>query len=295
MRRSAPYSRICLHRYGDRAAVRHSGGPPSTDRAFPQCPPFSDAGAVVPFKPRRAAACDRTAIGVEHLRLGHRRRRRHRTRGHRRGAEGPHRGRRPASRPPTYDLGAARWHRTGELLPDSVLARAARARRHPARRGRRPDGAAAASWSADCCCGCASSWTTTSTCGRRGSTRASAARWPASPEIDLVVVREGTEGPVRRHRRAAAQGHPAGDRHRGQREHRVRRGAGGPRRVRAGRAAAAQAPHPGAQDQRADPLRAAVVAHRRGGLAGAPGRHRGLPAHRRGARSTWSPTPAGST
>ena len=43
------------------------------------------------------------------------------------------------SRPPTYDLGAARWHRTGELLPDSVLARAARARRDPARRGRRPD------------------------------------------------------------------------------------------------------------------------------------------------------------
>jgi isocitrate/isopropylmalate dehydrogenase len=44
-----------------------------------------------------------------------------------------------------YDLGAAAYRRTGEALPD---------------------------WSAGCCCGCASRWTTTSTCGPCGCTRA---------------------------------------------------------------------------------------------------------------------------
>ncbi len=33
----------------------------------------------------------------------------------------------------TYDLGAARWHRTGEVLPDSVLDEIREPRRDPAR------------------------------------------------------------------------------------------------------------------------------------------------------------------
>ena len=37
-----------------------------------------------------------------------------------------------------YDLGARRWHATGETLPDSVLDGDPRPRRDPARRGRRP-------------------------------------------------------------------------------------------------------------------------------------------------------------
>ena len=40
-----------------------------------------------------------------------------------------------------YDLGARRYHATGEVLPASVHRRAARLRRHPARRDRRPVGA----------------------------------------------------------------------------------------------------------------------------------------------------------
>jgi len=36
----------------------------------------------------------------------------------------------------TYDLGAARWHRTGEALPGPRSGRAPRARRDPARRSR---------------------------------------------------------------------------------------------------------------------------------------------------------------
>ncbi len=53
----------------------------------------------------------------------------------------------------------------------------------------------AACWSEVCCCACASSWITTSTCDRRGCTRAWKAPWRGAPQIDFVVVREGTEGP----------------------------------------------------------------------------------------------------
>ena len=37
-----------------------------------------------------------------------------------------------------YDLGADRYVRTGEILPDSVLGELRRPRRHPPRRGRPP-------------------------------------------------------------------------------------------------------------------------------------------------------------
>ena len=59
-----------------------------------------------------------------------------------------------------YDLGAARWQRTGELLPDTVLDEL---RGHDAiLLGAVGDpGCPAASSSGGCCCGCASSSTTT--------------------------------------------------------------------------------------------------------------------------------------
>ena len=44
----------------------------------------------------------------------------------------------PGVEPTQYDLGAARWHRTGEVLPDSRARGDPRPRRDPARRGRRP-------------------------------------------------------------------------------------------------------------------------------------------------------------
>ena len=54
----------------------------------------------------------------------------------------------------------------------------------------------------------------------------------AGKEIDFVVVREGTEGLYCGQRRRRPDGYAARDRHRGQRQHRVRGGAGGPGRVR---------------------------------------------------------------
>ena len=132
-----------------------------------------------------------------------------------------------------YDLGARRWHATGEMLPDSVLdelrghdaillgavgdptvpdrrprARAAAAAALRARPLRQPAPGPALP-------------------GRR------AARWRGTPgDIDFVVVREGTEGPYAGNGGALRVGHPARGRHRGQRQHRVRRRAGRPRRLR---------------------------------------------------------------
>ena len=92
-----------------------------------------------------------------------------------------------------YDLGAAHYERTGEVLPDSVLEELQEAGRHPARRRRpadRLDGGAAG--------------------GPRARPAPEAAfrarpvhqppplqRGPGSiaPDADFVVVRENTEGP----------------------------------------------------------------------------------------------------
>ena len=81
------------------------------------------------------------------------------------------------------------------------------------------------------------------------------ARRRQARRIDMVVVREGTEGPY-----AGAGGactrHPAEVATEESLNTASRRRAGHPRRVRAGpRSRDAQAPHPGAQDQRADPRR----------------------------------------
>ena len=134
----------------------------------------------------------------------------------------------------TYDLGAARWHATGELLPDQVLAEL---REHDA-----------------ILLGAVGDPSVPSGILERGLllrlrfeldhhvNLRPARLYPgvqsplsAEPAIDLVVVREGTEA-LRRDGQVPAEGHPAGGRDRGQREHRVRRRTGGARRVRAGRA-----------------------------------------------------------
>ena len=60
-----------------------------------------------------------------------------------------------------FDLGADRYLRTGEALPDEELERLRGLRRDPAGRGRRPARAARASSSATCCCGSGSSSTST--------------------------------------------------------------------------------------------------------------------------------------
>ena len=57
-------------------------------------------------------------------------------------------------------------------------------------------------------------------------------------EIDFVVCREGTEGPYAG-TGGFLRGHAAGGRHRGEHEHRIRRGAGGPGRLPPGPSAAA--------------------------------------------------------
>src|ERR1700750_1208281 len=113
----------------------------------------------------------------------------------------------PGTETTTYDLGATRWHSTGELLPETVLTEIQQHdaillgavgdpsvpsgilerglllrlrlelahHRNPPRScaaQSAPRPSRAASSSAACCCGCASSSTTTSTCGPPGSTRA---------------------------------------------------------------------------------------------------------------------------
>jgi isocitrate/isopropylmalate dehydrogenase len=68
----------------------------------------------------------------------------------------------------SYDLGARRWHRTGETLPDAVLEEI---RGHDAiLLGAVGDAAFS--------CDCASSSTTTSTSARSGCTPGSRPRWP---------------------------------------------------------------------------------------------------------------------
>ena len=109
------------------------------------------------------------------------RRRRHRARGGRRGAQGASSA--VLGSDITVDDHRAttwapeRWHATGETLPD-------------ARAGRDPRSTTPSCWapsatpacpagcsSVGCCCGCVSSSTTTSTCARPGSTRVSPRRW----------------------------------------------------------------------------------------------------------------------
>ena len=103
-----------------------------------------------------------------------------------------------------YDFGARRYHATGETLTDAdldalkehdaILLGAIGDPSVPVRRA----GARAS------CSSCASPSTTTSTCARRSSSRASPPRWPASPRDRLRRRPRGHRGPVHRQRRHAS-------------------------------------------------------------------------------------------
>ena len=186
----------------------------------------------------------------------------------------------PGTETTNYDLGAARWHSTGELLPETVLTEL---QQHDA-----------------ILLGAVGDPSVPSGILERGlllrlrfeldhhvnlrpARLYPGVRGPlaGNPEIDMVVVREGTEGPyvgtgglLRKDTPHEIATEVSTNTAYG--VERVVRDAFAPRR-----APPPQAPHAGAQDERAHVLRAAVVAHRGGGVAGAPRRVGGLPAHRR--------------
>ena len=138
-----------------------------------------------------------------------------------------------------------------------------------------------ASSSAACCSGCGSSSTTTSTCGRRSCTTACAARWPSPARSTWSCVREGTEGPYVGNGGVLRKDTP----HEIATEVSLNTAFGVERVVRYAFERAVGRPrkhltlvhktnvltHAGG----------AVVAHGRGGVAGVPRGHRGLPARRR--------------
>ena len=137
----------------------------------------------------------------------------------------------PASEPTQYDLGAARWHRTGEVLPDRVLEEI---RGHDA-----------------ILLGAVGDPSVPSGVLERGLllrlrfeldhyvNLRPAKLYPGMttplagrPAIDFVVYREGTEGPYAGNGGVIRKGTPQETRDRGQHQHRVRRGARRPGRVR---------------------------------------------------------------
>ena len=130
-----------------------------------------------------------------------------------------------------YDLGARRYHATGEVLPDSVLDELREPRRDPARRHRRPVGAQRR----------AGTRTAAADPVRARPPRQPAARRGCIPGVSSPLGRQsrhrlrrrprGHRGPVHRQRRRDPRRHPARDRHRGQRQHRVRRATRRARRV----------------------------------------------------------------
>ena len=152
--------------------------------------------------------------------------RRHRPGGHRRGAQGARCGRtgvRCEVRSTEYDLGAERYHATGEVLPDPSSPRSASTTRScSARSGAPGDPTLPPGMLERGCCSAA--------------VRARPLRQPASlaalPGRDLAAGRprrrrlrrrpRGHRGPVRRQRRPLRAAPRRGG-HRGQRQHRVRR------------------------------------------------------------------------
>ena len=127
-----------------------------------------------------------------------------------------------------YDLGARRYHATGEVLPDSVIEEL---RGHDAiLLGAIGDPSVPP--------GTARTRPTAAIAVRPGPSRQPAAGHGSYPgvsqpageraaEIDFVVVREGTEGPYTGNGGALRVGTAARGRHRGEREHRVRSAPGG--------------------------------------------------------------------
>ena len=187
----------------------------------------------------------------------------------------------PAAEITRYDLGAARWHATGELLPESVLGEL---RQHDA-----------------ILLGAVGDPSVPSGILERGlllrlrfeldhhvnlrpARLYPGVRSPLAdpPEIDMVVVREGTEGPYAGNGGLLRKDTP----HEIATEVSINTSFGVERVVRDAFARAldpsASASDAGAQDERPHPRRLVVVARGRGGLAAAPRGHRGLPARGRG-------------
>ena len=179
-----------------------------------------------------------------------------------------------------YDLGARRYHATGEVLPESVLEEL---RGHDA-----------------ILLGAIGDPSVPSGVLERGlllKTRFAldhhinlrpARLYPgvASPLAAQSAHRlrrrpRGHGGPVHRHRRCDPGRHSARGRHRGEHQHRIRRAQGGAGRVPPGRAPS-QASDAGAQEQRADVRRRSVVAHCPRDRPGVPGGRGRLSARRRG-------------
>ena len=180
-----------------------------------------------------------------------------------------------------YDLGARRWHATGETLPDGVLEEL---RGHDA-----------------ILLGAVGDPSVPSGVLERGLllklrfaldhhvNLRPAKLYPGvtspladSPDIDFVVVREGTEGPYVGNGGTIREGTP----HEIATEVSINTAYGVERVVRdAFRRAEArprQAPHPGAQDQRPGARRRPLGAHLRQRRCRVPRRHHRLPARRRG-------------
>ena len=114
------------------------------------------------------------------------------------------------------------------------------------------------------------------------------------PSIDFVVIREGTEGPYTGNGGVLRKGTP----HEVATEVSVNTAFGAERVIRdafAAGAAAAQARHPGAQEQRAGVRRRSLDAHVRGRRRRIPRRARRPTTTSTRRRSTWSPIPAATT
>ena len=123
-------------------------------------------------------------------------------------------------------------------------------------------------------------------------TRAVAARVAWRRRLRGGAGRHG--GTVRGQRRQHPRGHPARDRQRGEREHRVRGRAARALRLRAGDDPA-QPAHPRAQDERARARRVAVAAHRRRGRGRVSGRRPSTTCTWTRPPSSLSPTRRAST
>ena len=226
---------------------------------------------------------------------GRRRRGRHRPRGGRRRAQGPRRGRPGA--------------RQGRDAPSTTSARGAGTR--PGRRCPTPSWRSCAATTRSCSAPSATRRSPAACSSGASAAAALRARPPRQPapgaalpgrrnpvgrhdaeDVDMVVVREGTEGPYAGSGGVLRRGTP----HEVATEESLNTAYGVERVVRDafGRAAARPAPaaDPGAQDQRAHPRRRAVDAHRRRGRGGVPRRGDRLPRTSTRRRCSSSPTRA---
>ena len=95
----------------------------------------------------------------------------------------------------SFDLGARRWHATGETLTDTDLDAIRDPRRDPARRHRRPDRPVGRPRARAAAQAALRARPLRQPAPVASCSPASRRRWRSPGEIDFVVVREGTEGP----------------------------------------------------------------------------------------------------